>query len=997
LCSKKTTLKTIEKCSTQSEQVKKIMEDEIRNEDLTECDREAIHLIGHIQGECGNCIFVNFPAWEIIAVDVTIMKLKILSPAIDNATLDSGWTQPNDFLGLSLKDVIPNELFSHLEEKVQTLLASRSSKAYLFYKYQGSAFAISVSSSAPDMSILCFEFEELNTDGEASALLQAYTSMSMLMDNYSEENVIANACDRVFDLIGRYDRGMVYRFNDDYSGEVIHEIKRDHINSSYLGLRFPSSDIPKSSRLLYFVNRVRYIHSNLIDPIELISKDNITIDQSLCQMRAVAKPHVIYLKQMGVISSMSMALVVDDELWGLFSFHAYTEPYKPSLQQRLACESIATVVSVRVEASLKKTESSRSILLGQQISQLDKKKCVIKNISEWGTSLLGIIKADVFVSYVENRKGGEQEITILGNSDLKPTEAFWDNGRQYRSREIIVSSSRRETSALDISEGDCPASGFVYFRESRTHFFLGRSERCSDVCWGGNPDEPKLREDGVLCPRKSFDMYMEKSRLESKKWTKMDVNVISILRDRLCEHCYDWNMMLLESDIQRGNRKYIAAIRRAQDNYEFFARMSHEIRTPFHGVMGCLSLLCESLSQDLHSEPLTLVNSAIASGNHMLKLLNDIQEISKTNHEPQNPLGEIFSFQNMADQLAYAVTPFTRTRDIDLHLKIEPQESNSMIYVDSSIITLIVTNCMNDVIKAAPYGSTMNIKLQLASSIRDVLCEWRCAAGHHTEVILLPYDGNALHDANSIESWFSMPSRDQSVQWLIVSISYNGYGIRANELNSLYFPSSQSSNLNDRNVESADLGLHISVSLCQLLNGFISCASTQTKENAIAIGIPINLDKECETKKFADKKAEDDTSPIDMVGGILVVDDHKVNVKILKRTIELECNKAGKVFEIICAYGGEEAVNLYMIYRPSVCFIDYHMPEVDGILATRRIRRFEADNLIPDSYIMSYTADTTSIARNAILASGANGIMNKPPPKGLIPSLVKRMVCQVKK
>ena len=86
-----------------------------------------------------------------------------------------------------------------------------------------------------------------------------------------------------------YDRGMVYRFNDDDSGEVIHEIKKDDIETSYLGLRFPSSDIPKPARRLYFINRVRYIHNNELDPIQIIAGDNITIDQSLCHMRAVAK------------------------------------------------------------------------------------------------------------------------------------------------------------------------------------------------------------------------------------------------------------------------------------------------------------------------------------------------------------------------------------------------------------------------------------------------------------------------------------------------------------------------------------------------------------------------------------------------------------------------------------------------------------------------------------------------------------------------------------
>jgi light-regulated signal transduction histidine kinase (bacteriophytochrome) len=65
------------------------MNAEIRNEDLTECDREAIHLIGHIQREYCTCLFVNFPGREIIAADVTIMNLKGFSKTIDNAMMAS--------------------------------------------------------------------------------------------------------------------------------------------------------------------------------------------------------------------------------------------------------------------------------------------------------------------------------------------------------------------------------------------------------------------------------------------------------------------------------------------------------------------------------------------------------------------------------------------------------------------------------------------------------------------------------------------------------------------------------------------------------------------------------------------------------------------------------------------------------------------------------------------------------------------------------------------
>jgi two-component system, chemotaxis family, sensor kinase Cph1 len=393
---------------------------EISSQELTECDRCALHLVGKIQGNCGHCLFVDYPAWTVIAVDANILDLKFII-----TRLHKDVTKVRNFIGSLLKECIPNELFDQLNENVHKLMTAKSSKSYLFYEYQNCAFAISISACSLQYSTLAFEIEVLNTDIESSKVFQTYVNLSSLMESYSGENVVEIACDRIFDLFGQYDRGMVYRFNDDDSGEVIHEIKRDHIVTSYLGLRFPSSDIPKPARDLYFINRVRYVHNNELDPIQIIACDNITIDQSLCHMRAVAKPHVVYLKQMGVVSSMSMAIIVDETLWGLLSFHAYTDPCKPTLQQRLACESIGAMVSIRLEAAMKKIEYSRSLLLGQQISQLDKKKCVNQNISDWGIALLGIIKADIFVGYTENSKEGELEYIRLWEQSQLSRNRSW--------------------------------------------------------------------------------------------------------------------------------------------------------------------------------------------------------------------------------------------------------------------------------------------------------------------------------------------------------------------------------------------------------------------------------------------------------------------------------------------------------------------------------------------------------------------------------------------
>ena len=69
---------------------------------------------------------------------------------------------------------------------------------------------------------------------------------------------------------------------------------------------------------------------------------------------------------------------------------------------------------------------------------------------------------------------------------------------------------------------------------------------------------------------------------------------------------------------------------------------------------------------------------------------------------------------------------------------------------------------------------------------------------------------------------------------------------------------------------------------------------------------------------------------------------------------------------------------------------DYHMPEVDGLQATEMIRKFEAENNLKPSYIISYTADVTEKAATLLLSRGTNEIMSKPPPKGFLAEITSR-------
>ena len=163
------------------------------------------------------------------------------------------------------------------------------------------------------------------------------------------------AGDAVMRMSGEYDRGMVYRFQDDLSGEILHEIKNDDkLKSSYLGMRFPAGDMPLSCRQLQIINGLRYVSDANVPSSKIVCAKDVAVDLTHCRMRGVAAPHVDYLRNMGVRSSMVVSILASRKLWGMLSFHGYSHAFKPDLHLRIAFETVAQMVSIRIASLFKR-------------------------------------------------------------------------------------------------------------------------------------------------------------------------------------------------------------------------------------------------------------------------------------------------------------------------------------------------------------------------------------------------------------------------------------------------------------------------------------------------------------------------------------------------------------------------------------------------------------------------------------------------------------------
>src|SRR5918997_1321103 len=156
-----------------------------------------------------------------------------------------------------------------------------------------------------------------------------------------------------------FDRVMVYRFDPEWTGEVVAEDRRAELEPFH-GLRYPASDIPAQARALYATNWLRlipdarYTASPLVPPLNPLTGGPVDLSGSI--LRSVSPVHLEYLANMGVLASMSVSLIDRGRLWGLIACHHYAGPHRPSVADRTAAEFLGRTASLLLHTTVEAGE-----------------------------------------------------------------------------------------------------------------------------------------------------------------------------------------------------------------------------------------------------------------------------------------------------------------------------------------------------------------------------------------------------------------------------------------------------------------------------------------------------------------------------------------------------------------------------------------------------------------------------------------------------------------
>jgi signal transduction histidine kinase/ActR/RegA family two-component response regulator len=373
--------------------------------------------------------------------------------------------------------------------------------------------------------------------------------------------------------------------------------------------------------------------------------------------------------------------------------------------------------------------------------------------------------------------------------------------------------------------------------------------------------------------------------------------------------------------VRSAQRQALAAQRSAEaanlSKSAFLANMSHEIRTPMNGILGYAGLALESDSVEEQRECLQTI---LSSGDALLSILNDVLDLSKIESGKFDILNEPFSLRALLNEAGKVFAFRFREKGLSFELSVSDGLPDALMG-DALRLRQILLNLLGNAVKFTEEG-----------------CIGLTASGE--------LEGGRIN--------------------LCLSVSDSGIGIPPEKQKMIFEAFRQADDSTSKKYGGTGLGLSICAKLVELMGGKIELESTAGRGSRFSVILSMAVAENHPVRLAGEQAVQEFSEPL----RILLAEDNPVNQKLAVKLLE----KQGHT--VAMAGNGRRAVEAFSRGSFDLILMDIHMPEMDGLEATRRIREMEGN--ATRTPIIALTALAMTGDREICLAAGMDGFVAKP-------------------
>lgn len=571
---------------------------------LTNCDQEPIHIPGKIQPHGFLLGLTN--SWTI-------------DYCTDNISF---------FINLSHIEALGNKFESVFGSRAQELLFNYINSDTvqdvfpLEIELLDKKFQVNVHKSH-DIYVL-----EAEPQFDRQILGDVYTQTIQFVTQMNSTESLKDLCALVAEgtrEITGYDRVMIYRFDEQYNGEVYAESCRKDLEP-FFGLHYPHTDIPVQARELYIRNQMRLIVDINYEAVPIFTVDDKldkNLDLSLSVLRSTSPIHVQYLKNMGVGATLTISLLHHGRLWGLIACHHYSKKnISPAvrLAAKLQGQFITSQIDIR-ESNDENLDARKTIEALEHITAIDLPLAEnsLETVIEL-PELLALCNA-AGVSILFRNKIYKNGLTPEDHHIV----AFAALVEQRKSDDFYV--TRNVGDQFPELENSPDFAGAVYHSLGGSdHIIWYRPETISEINWAGDPQKSIVKDQHGLHPRNSFNSWKQIVKGHSSIWKKYELNSAAKFAHSLHKNL----IMILLSEEEEKYRRQSEVLRETNSELENINWIStHDLQEPLRKIQMITSKLLADKRLSSSDPEIDSLERVSKSATRMRELLQDILKYTR--------------------------------------------------------------------------------------------------------------------------------------------------------------------------------------------------------------------------------------------------------------------------------------------------------------------------------------------------------------------------------